>query len=74
MYAIRSYYEGKLHLDERMADIFADEIAERNLQLDERTRRITIRHVLTMTNGMERHPDMTGDWIGNYFATSYNFV
>lgn len=61
--------EGKLHLDEHMADIFADEIAERKLQLDERTRRITIRHVLTMTNGMERHPDMTGDWIGNYFAT-----
>ena len=61
--------EGKLHLDERMADIFADEIAERKLQLDERTHRITIRHVLTMTNGMERHPDMTGDWIGNYFAT-----
>ncbi len=61
--------EGKLHLDECMADIFADEIAERNLKLDERTRRITIRHVLTMTNGMERHPDMTGDWIGNYFAT-----
>lgn len=61
--------EGKLHLDERMADVFADEIAERNLPLDERTRRITIRHVLTMTNGMAQHPDMSGDWIGNYFAT-----
>jgi len=61
--------EGKLHLDERMADVFAEEIAERNLTLDERTRRITIRHVLTMTNGMAHHPDMTGDWIGNYFAT-----
>ena len=61
--------EGKLHLDERMADIFAEEIASRNLRLDERTRRITIRHVLTMTNGMVHHPDMAGDWIGNYFAT-----
>ena len=61
--------EGLLSLDERMADVFAGEIAARNLALDERTRRITIRHVLTMTNGMERHPDMSGDWIGNYFAT-----
>lgn len=61
--------EGKLHLDERMADVFADEIAQRNLTLDERTRRITIRHVLTMTNGMAHHQDMSGDWIGHYFAT-----
>jgi CubicO group peptidase (beta-lactamase class C family) len=61
--------EGKLHLDERMADVFAEEIASRSLTLDERTRRITIRHVLTMTNGMAHHPDMAGDWIGNYFAT-----
>ena len=61
--------EGKLCLDERMVDVFATEIAERNLTLDERTRRITIRHVLTMTNGMAQHPDMTGDWIGHYFET-----
>jgi len=61
--------EGLLSLDERMADVFAGEIAQRNLSLDERTRRITIRHVLTMTNGMAHHPDMSGDWIGNYFAT-----
>lgn len=61
--------EGKLCLDERMTDVFAEEIAQRNLTLDERTRRITIHHVLTMTNGMAHHPDMTGDWIGNYFKT-----
>lgn len=61
--------EGFLSLEERMADVFAEEIASRSLSLDERTRRITIRHVLTMTNGMAHHPDMTGDWIGNYFAT-----
>ena len=61
--------EGLLSLDERMADVFAEEISQRNLQLDERTHRITIRHVLTMTNGMAHHPDMAGDWIGNYFAT-----
>lgn len=61
--------EGKLSLDEKMVDIFAEEIANRNISVSDRMRRITLQHVLTMTNGMAHHPDMTGDWIGNYFAT-----
>lgn len=61
--------EGRLTLDEYMVDIFATEIAEKKLTIPDMMRRITIRHVLTMTNGMAIHPDMSGDWIANYFRT-----
>jgi len=61
--------EGLVRLDEKMTDIFAEEIATRNITLPERMDRITVEHVLTMTNGMACHPDMTGDFIGHYFTT-----
>ena len=61
--------EGKLSLDTRLCDLFAAEIAERGIELSEKTKRITVYHALTMTNGMAHHPAMDGDWIGNYFRT-----
>ena len=61
--------EGKLSLDEKMVDIFAEEIAQRAISIPDRMKRITLQHVLTMTNGMTHHPSMIGDWIGNYFST-----
>lgn len=61
--------EGLVRLDEKMVDIFAQEIAERNIPLPEKMDRITVEHVLTMTNGMAYHPDMTGDFIHHYFST-----
>lgn len=61
--------EGTLALEEKMIDVFADEIAERKIDVPEVMKRITIQHVMTMTNGMAHHPSMSGDWIGNYFRT-----
>ena len=61
--------EGLITLHEKMVDIFADEITQRNINVPEKMKRITIKHVLTMTNGMARHPSMSGDWVGNYFRT-----
>lgn len=61
--------EGLLHLDERMTDIFADEIREKGIDVPAGVERITVRHVLTMTNGMAYHPDMRGDFIAHYFST-----
>ena len=62
--------EGLLSLDEKMSDIFADEIASRGIEiLDERMKRITVRHVLTMSGGMKRMSDISGDWIGHYFLS-----
>lgn len=61
--------EGRLSLDEKMIDVFADEIAQWNISVPLMMTRITVRHVMTMTNGMAHHPSMFGDWIGNYFRT-----
>lgn len=61
--------EGLLSLEEKMVDIFAEEIRERNITLPAGMEKITVRHVLTMTNGMAFHPDMRGDFIANYFKT-----
>lgn len=61
--------EGLLRLDERMTDIFADEIREKGVVLPEGVDRITVEHVLTMTNGMACHPDLNGDFIAHYFST-----
>jgi CubicO group peptidase (beta-lactamase class C family) len=65
--------EGRLSLDEKMVDVFAEEIAQRNITVPAMMKNITIRHVMTMTNGMARHPSMSGDWIGNYFRTAMAF-
>jgi CubicO group peptidase (beta-lactamase class C family) len=65
--------EGRLSIDEKMVDVFADEITQRNMTIPAMMKRITVRHVLTMTNGMAHHPSMSGDWIGNYFRTPMAF-
>ena len=65
--------EGRLCLDEKMVDVFADEIAQRTIAIPEMMKRITVEHVMTMTNGMAHHPSMSGDWIGNYFRTPMAF-
>ena len=61
--------EGKLSLDEKMADIFQDEIQEKKIELTEYAKEITIRNVLTMTNGHAHHPEMGENWLENYFRT-----
>jgi len=62
--------EGLLSLDERMTDIFADEIAQRGIRIeDERMQRITVRHVLSMSGGMKTMSTFRGDWIGAYFRS-----
>jgi CubicO group peptidase (beta-lactamase class C family) len=65
--------EGRLSLDEKMVDVFADEIAQRNIDIPAMMKRITIKHVMTMTNGMAHHPSMSEDWVGNYFRTPMAF-
>lgn len=65
--------EGLLSLDEKMVDVFAEEIAQGNIEIPEQMSRITIKHVLTMTNGMAHHPSMSGNWIENYFKTPMAF-
>ncbi len=61
--------EGLVRLDEKMVDIFAREIEEKNIRVPDGVERITVEHVLTMTNGMAYHPDMRGDFVANYLST-----
>lgn len=61
--------EGKLSLDERMTDIFQEEIKEKKIEVTDLAKEITIRDVLTMTNGHAYHPEMGDDWLANYFRT-----
>lgn len=65
--------EGLLSLDEKMVDIFADDIREKKIPLPEGIEKITVENVLTMTNGMSYHPDMRGDWIYHYFTTPLSY-
>lgn len=65
--------EGKLDFQEKMVDIFADEISERRIEIPDLMKEITIENVMTMTNGMEHHPEMSEDWIGDYFRTPMAF-
>ena len=50
-------------------DIFRSEIEEKNIHVPDGVERITVEHVLTMTNGMAYHPDMRGDFVANYLST-----
>ena len=62
--------EGLVSLDEKMTDIFAEEIAARDIRIeDPRMKRITVRHVLSMTGGMKTMSSIIGDWIGGYFRS-----
>ena len=62
--------EGLISLDEKMTDIFAEEIAARDIRIeDPRMKRITVRHVLSMTGGMKTMSSIIGDWIGAYFRS-----
>lgn len=65
--------EGLLTLDEKMVDIFADEIRDKGISLPAGIEKITVENVLTMTNGMAYHPDMRGDFIYHYFTTPLAF-
>lgn len=62
------YTQGKLSLEERVADLFAEEIREYGISPDENMKKLTLYHVLTMSNGMAKHPVMDQDWLRNYLA------
>ena len=62
------YTQRKLKLEERVVDLFADELRQYGIEPDENMKKLTVYHVLTMTNGMARHPIMDADWLKNYLA------
>lgn len=61
--------EGLLDLDEKITDIFGEKIRQEHLAVPPGLEKITVRHILTMTNGMAYNPDMRGDFVANYLTT-----
>ena len=60
------YTKGILDLDERIVDIFKDEMEEYNAPSYDKLERLTVRHVLKMATGMGKNPMLNDDWIGEF--------
>ena len=60
------YDEGKLSLDEKVADLFEDCLPEHP---SERFRRMEVRHLLTMSSGIRGHVDISDPhWIQTFLS------
>ena len=55
---------GLLDLEERIADILSDKVE--NVVLQEEMKRVTVRHLLSMSSGMSDIPEVTGDWVSHF--------
>lgn len=60
------YTKGILKLEERIIDIFADEVKKWNVPIYENLEKLTVKDVLKMSNGMERNPMLDDNWVENF--------
>lgn len=60
--------EGILGLDERLADIFKEEMPFVSQPHMDRLMRLKVRHLLSMSTGMVRPSDFAGNWIVNFLS------
>ena len=58
--------QGKLDLNERIVDIFSDEMLAYQVPHNEKLDRLNVRHLLMMSTGMEQNPMLNDDWIGEF--------
>lgn len=58
--------EGLLSPDDAVVDVFAEEIARFGAQPDANMRSMKLRHLMSMSCGMERMPDMDERWMENF--------
>ena len=59
--------DGLLRMDDRIADLFAEELKGYGITPSDNLKKLTVRDVATMTNGMSVHALPFGDFIRNYF-------
>lgn len=62
------YTQGRLSMEEKVTDLFARELSEYGILPSAYMEELTVYHVLTMSNGMARHPVMDQDWLKNYLS------
>jgi len=57
-----------LSVNDKIVDIFKEEIAEYGIPVTENLKKLTVEHVLTMTNGMSVHADTGAEFVRNYLS------
>lgn len=60
--------EGLLSVEDRLVDIFKEEIEAYGIPLSDNLRKLTVEHVLTMSNGMSVHPKSGERLLENYLS------
>ena len=65
--------EGLVSMDARIADLFAEELEEWKIDQTEAFGRLQVRHVVTMTNGMDHMSELSDDWIYQYLKNPVVF-
>ena len=60
--------EGLLSVDDKMTDLFRDEIIEYGIPMSENLKKLTVEHVLTMSNGMSVESENDADLVRNYLS------
>lgn len=61
--------QGYLHLEDRIVDLFAEELAAFRVPITENLSRLTIEHQLMMANGMSIHAASGKNLLRNYLTT-----
>jgi CubicO group peptidase (beta-lactamase class C family) len=63
--------EGLVRVDERIVDIFADEIKAFQIKPDENMAKLRVHHVLAMSNGQARMPAFNEQWLYNFLSSPF---
>lgn len=64
--------QGYLKTEEKMTDIFEEELKELQITPSENMKKLTVEHVLMMANGMSIHPASGEGLIKNYFTSVFD--
>lgn len=60
--------DGLMTVEDRIVDPFAREIEELGVEVTENLRALRVKHLLTMSNGMARHPALDENLVRNYLT------
>lgn len=66
--------DGLLTVEDRIADLFADELKEFQIPITENLSQLRVKHVLSMSNGMSVHAPSGENVVRNYLSTDVDRV
>lgn len=64
--------QGYLHVQDKMTDLFREEIEQYHIAVNENMRKLTVEHVLMMANGMSVHPPSGEELLKNYLTSEFD--